>query len=334
MIKNKKLNDPLDEIAIPSLFPRLNINHHSPTSLNYPDGIWFFRYGICTQEERRMFDGNSMMAAGVAVNNAIQDYIADEIWKLNPLTKKLAKVKNEKLSKEDSLKKALNEYRKYKPCNDKDQEKFEHYLNTIPDTISHGYAALQELGVSTATICEDTLSLQDERLLLPFVGRSDVETNNKPLSSSHPAENLLSRQVIEIKTSWQKLMKLKKDGTRSFSCARLPSQPSKPHLAQIAFYATARPKAEPKLLYITADGYKIFTKHNCVEMKPENLKKYYEQSVRTAMRRERLLSRYENINSIETIKAELVKDLDPQFDHNFYWNIGQMWVDRAKEIWS
>ena len=98
MILNKKLDDPLSELSLPN-FARLGINHHSSTSLNYPDGIFVFRYIICTQEDRRKFDGNANMAAGVAVGDALSYIFAKTIWKMNPLTKKLAPVKNEFLSR-------------------------------------------------------------------------------------------------------------------------------------------------------------------------------------------------------------------------------------------
>ena len=68
-INTKKLEDPLKELTLPN-FSRLGINHHSPTSSTYPDGIFLYRYVYCDQAKRRMFEGNANMAAGVAVNDA------------------------------------------------------------------------------------------------------------------------------------------------------------------------------------------------------------------------------------------------------------------------
>ena len=78
MINNKKvLADPLSEASLPN-FARLGINHHSSTSLSYPDGVFVYRYIICDQETRRMFEGNANMAAGVACGDAGFAVCADE----------------------------------------------------------------------------------------------------------------------------------------------------------------------------------------------------------------------------------------------------------------
>ena len=68
----------------------LSLTHHSVTSLHYPDGIYAFRYIFCRQEDRRNFESNSNMMGGVAVGDALSYRYANTIWKMNPLTKKLA----------------------------------------------------------------------------------------------------------------------------------------------------------------------------------------------------------------------------------------------------
>jgi hypothetical protein len=88
------------------------------------------------------------------------------------------------------------------------------------------------------------------------------------------------------------------------------------------------------LIYITENGFQIFNKNNCADLEPQNLKNYYEQLVQVCIRRERLLSRYSHLNDIDRIKEELIKDVDPEFDHNFYWNIGQEFFSKAKKLWS
>ena len=70
MITKNKISDPLEDLQLDS-FKKLNellkINHHSPTSSSMPLGIYVYRYLLCTQEERRDFEGNANMAAGVVV---------------------------------------------------------------------------------------------------------------------------------------------------------------------------------------------------------------------------------------------------------------------------
>ena len=64
------------------------------------------------------------------------------------------------------------------------------------------------------------------------------------------------------------------------------------------------------------------------------MKNYYEELVRSAIRRERLLKRYEHINDTAQMKLEIIKDCDPQFEHPFYWKIGNHYLNQAKELWK
>ena len=340
-INTKVLSDPLSELSLPN-FSRLGINHHSSTSLNYPDGVFAFRYIICTQEDRRKFDGNANMAAGVAVGDALSYIFAKTIWKMNPLTKKLAPVKNEFLTDEEAIDKAKMKYLKYQPVDDTDREKFEHYITTIPQTIREGIKVLRPLCGDKHIICEDVVSHQDERLSLSIVGRTDFSVQDLRKEKSLPGAlhgakippkgSLLS--VLELKTSWQKPMKRKKDGSRSFSYARLPLLPNKQHLKQLSFYCIAQRPVEAKLIYLTADGSQVFHKGNCADLEPENMKNYYEELVRTAIRRERLLTRYSHIKDTEQMKLEIIKDCESSFDHPFYWKIGNHYLQMAKDLWK
>ena len=126
MILKTKLIDPLEELKLDG-FQKLNellkINHHSPTSSSMPLGIYAFRYLFCTQEQRREFEGNANMAAGVAVNDAVQWHYSTDIWSFNPNQRKLAPHKNTKLSKDEAIAKALDKFNEYVPVNEKDREK-------------------------------------------------------------------------------------------------------------------------------------------------------------------------------------------------------------------
>ena len=107
--------------------------------------MFVYRYIICDQETRRLFDGNANMAAGVAVADALSYRFAKVIWKMNPMTKKLAPTQNKVFTDEAAIEAAMDKFRKYKPVNDVDEEKFNHYLETIPQTIKHGYKCISEL---------------------------------------------------------------------------------------------------------------------------------------------------------------------------------------------
>ena len=350
MNKNTKvLADPLSEASLPN-FARLGINHHSSTSLSYPDGVFVYRYIICDQETRRMFEGNANMAAGVACGDALSYRFAKVIWKMNPLTKKLAPVQNKVFTDEEAISSAMEKFRKYNPVNQTDEEKFNHYLETIPQTIKHGFKCINELVGNNHVVCEDVINHIDPRVQLPIVGRTDFRAQDlrgeqSPPGAHHvaktplkgdllsvlPAENSM---VLELKTSWSKPMKRKKDGTRSFSSAKLPSLPNKNHLQQLAFYTEATKVKDPKLVYLCEEGYRIFDKNNCADLIPENLKGNYEQLIRAAKRRERLLTRHEHITDTDKMKLELVKDTDAQFDHPFFWKIGNTFLKQAQDLWN
>tara|TARA_R100000656_G_scaffold104157_2_gene75899 strand:+ start:683 stop:1741 length:1059 start_codon:yes stop_codon:yes gene_type:complete len=346
-INTKKLDDPLEEKILPGIFKNLNYNHHSPTSLDMLDGPFVFQKIFLTQEQRRLLEGNSNMMAGVVVNDALQDHYSNTIWRMNPNTKKLQPQLNEKLSQEAAIQKALEKFKEYNPVNEKDRDKFEKYQETIPQTIRQGFLACEKIGIATAKeiTAEASINHTDHRLHLPIVGRTDLHfkdfnevEQSTSASDSESAPFLSVLKCIEIKTVWQKPLKIRKDGSRGFSHAKLPSSPLVNHCRQLSFYMTsffshAYP-LKPYLIYLSADGFQIFSQDNCADLEPANIKNYYEQLVTKGIRRERLLTRYAHLNDKDTIIESLIADTDPQFEHPFYWSIGHDFVKHAKELWS
>ena len=335
ILKNKKgISDPLTETGIPDICQKFNWNHHSPSQAAYPDGNFAYRYWFTAQDVRRQFEGNANMAAGVAINNAIQFRLAEKIWKLNPSTKKLSPYDHTPLEHDVAIQKVQEEFARYIPVNEKDQIKFNWYRETIPSTISQLEKACELLGVKNQVIAENVLSLSDPRLLLPIIGRSDLEYQLKDFSSlgSHIAKPPFG--LLEIKTSHDRPSRMKKDGTYSFVNAKVPTTPSRQHLLQVAFYKKCKPDHFISLVYVVKDDFKIFDKNNCGDLQDENLENYYEQLVTIFRRRERLMLRYAEQTDKDKIIKELVQDLDPQFDHNFCWSIGSLFVNDAKKLWN
>jgi len=347
MIKQTQIIDPLETLqqdGFKKLNELLKINHHSPTSSSMPLGIYAFRYLFSTQEQRREFEGSSNMAAGVAVNDGIQFHYSHDIWSFNPNQRKLAPHKNTKLSKDEATAKAIEKFMEYVPVNEKDRAKKERYQETIPQTIQQGYLAFEKLGIqnSNKVVAEDSINHIDDRLSLPIVGRTDLHFTDFNASSQGAAASSTSYtdapflSVCELKTSWARAGRVKKDGTMSFASAKLPSNPNINHLQQLAFYCFSLRKkmtVSPYLIYLTEDDFVIYTEKNCADLELQNLNNYYEQLVSNCIRKERLLSRYIDLDEPDMILAEIAKDVEPNFDHMFYWNIGAKHYARAKNIW-
>jgi len=345
-IKQNKIIDPLKELKLDG-FKKLNellkINHHSPTSSSMPQGIYVYRYLLCTQEQRREFEGNANMAAGVAVNDAMQFHYSDNIWSFHPNKRKLAPHKNIKLSQDEAIAKAMEKFMEYVPVNETDRLKKEHYQETIPQTCHQGFLAFDSLGIknSKMVVAEDSINHVDDRLSLPIVGRTDLHfTDFKASSRDVAAPSSVMAEapflsVCELKTSWSRIGRARKDGTKSFSSAKLPSININ-HLQQLSFYCKSlgsNSEISPFLVYLTEGDFMIYTEKNCTDLEPQNLNNYYEQLVSNCIRKERLLSRYIDLDEPDMILDEITKDVEPGFDHNFYWNIGAKHLARAKEIW-
>ena len=207
--------------------------------------------------------------------------------------------------------------------------------------------AFEKIGIlnSEKVVAEDSINHIDHRLSLPVVGRTDVhftDFNVSERSDAASSQSFISSDapflsVCELKTSWQRPGKVKKDGTRSFASAKLPSTPLVNHLQQLAFYCFSLRKLNrisPYLIYLTADDHMVFTEKNCADLEIQNLNNYYEQLIRNCIRKERLLARYIDLEEPDMILAEIAKDVEPGFDHQFYWNIGSKHLARAKKIWS
>ena len=122
---------------------------------------------------------------------------------------------------EDAQAKALEEYDKYTPVNSKDEESFKD-IKKQSQTISMLAKAIETLGVSKDVVGEGVINFTDQRLHLPIIGRFDLEYSQQVFidaASSH-SHSVAPFGLLEIKTSWDRLGKLKKDGSRSFLLRR------------------------------------------------------------------------------------------------------------------
>lgn len=339
IISENKILDPLSEIQnqLPTFAVKLKLTHTSPTQTLKPDGPFIYQYVICDQATRRLFEGNAQMAAGVCVNNALQWHYADILWTFN-LANKLHPTNHIKLKKDFAVRAAIDEFKKYKPVNDKDQAKKDHYLNTIPGTIENAFQAIGKLGKIGPVTCENHVTIPGNvfSLFLDIIGRSDFEFGSlvKSLPAGASSSQPVGSFLLELKTTWSRPGKTKKDGSLSFVSSKCPILPSHSHLIQVSFYAAAYNYQVPvKILYVSEQDYVIFDETNCPDLTVERLKENFKYILNVARRRERMFTRYQDLPKEEIIK-NLIADVDPQFDHPFQWNIGSEFVNHAKRLWN
>ena len=338
LLNDKILEDPLQEKTLPLFAQKLNINHYSPTQFSIPDAAWLFNYVYLTQEQRRtLLKSNSAMEAGKRVGEALQKTYADTIYKINKLTKKVAPTTNEKISLDNAIQEQIEIFKEYEPADDKDSDKKIKYIEECPEVIRNANAGLTELGVASPVTCERQISINTDSLekslfisspLLPVVGRIDFDFGNQSELSSFP------HKIIELKTKYSRLGKVKKDGSRSFLVSPVPTTPSFNHLVQCAVYAANWNFQVPVyLLYATASGHVIFDSNNCKHLTQEGMQKNLQIMNRTFMRREKILSQFQDLTRDEIIE-NAVGMMDGNFDHPYAWNnFPEELLQEAKELW-
>ena len=352
LLNNKILSDPLTEKTLPEFAIKLGINHFSATQFSIPDAAWLFKYVYLTQEQRRaLLNSNSAMEAGKRVGDALQRVYAETIYKINPLTKKVAPTTNEKLSMDNAIQEQIELFKEYNPVDDKDAEKKIKYLDEVPQIIMNANAGLTELGVASPVTCERQISIDQNSLkenfsisfpLLPVVGRIDFDFGNQSVIGETPTEHFsplvgsaFPHKIIELKTKYSRLGKVKKDGSRSFIVSSPPATPSFNHLVQCAVYAANwNFKVPVYLLYATANGHQIFDSTNCIHLTQEGMKKNLQIMFRTFIRREKILSQYQDQTRSEIIE-HAIGLMDGNFDHPYAWNgMPEDLLQEAKQLWK
>ena len=347
---NKELQDPLNEKTLPLFAEKLKISHFSPTQFALPDSAWLFKYVVLTQEQRRMLlKSNSAMEAGKRVGEALQRHLADVIYKLNPLTKKVAETTNEKITLDNAIQEQIEILKEYNPVDDKDADKKIKYLEEVPEIVRNAFKGLTELAVASPVTCERQVSITSNKLegfysspSLPVVGRIDFDFGqmrigeNPTSTGEHPGPDaFLPHKIIELKTKYSKLGKVKKDGSRSFIVSPTPATASFNHVVQCAVYAAHwNFKVPVYLLYATQGGFQIFDSTNCKHLTVEGMKKNLQIMNRTFMRREKILSQFQDQTRSEIID-HAIEMIDGNFDHPFAWNgLPEDLLQEAKELWK
>jgi hypothetical protein len=296
---------------------------------------------------RELLPSNAAMEAGKIVGEVLQRIYADTIYKLHPTLKKVQPFSNEKITKDAALQEEIEKLKEYIPQDEKDSDKKQKYLEEIPEVINHALDGLTKLAVASHTTCERQISIDQlegfSSPLLPTVGRIDFDygsINNhefgKSLTELNPtSQDAFPHKIIELKTKWSRLGKIKKDGSRSFLVSSVPATASFNHVCQVATYAAHFYfKVPAYLLYATKSGYTIFYSTNCHHLTVEGMKRNLQIMFHTFRRRERILALHEHLSREEIIE-EAAGMMDMNLDHPFAWNgMPPELLKEAKLLWK
>ena len=350
-ITDNKISDPLAEAlekTLPTFAQKLKINHYSPTQFAIPDAAWLFKYVFMDQKMRReLLPSNAAMESGKIVGEVLQRIYADTIYKLHPVKKKVAATTNEKITKDAALQEEIEKLKEYIPNDEKDSDKKQKYLEEIPEVINNALLGLKELAVASPVTCERQISIDNlegfSSPLLSTVGRIDFDygsINNhefgKSLSELNPtSQDAFPHKIIELKTKWSRLGKIKKDGSRSFLVSSVPATASFNHCCQVATYAAHfNFKVPAYLLYATKSGYTIFDSTNCHHLTVDGMKKNLQIMFNTFRRREQILTLYQDYTREEIIEGA-ASLMDMNLDHPFAWNgMPPELLKEAKLLWK
>ena len=347
------LQDPLQEAVksrLPEFAKKLGIDHFSPTQFTLADGAWLFKYVVLDQKMRReLLESNSAMEGGKRVGETLANTVADVIYKQNPNTKKVQPYDHSKISFDNSLQEQIEIFKEYNPVDFKDSEKKDRYLEELPLVARHAMDALIKLAVASPVTCERQISIKsipgEDELApnfsrLPVVGRIDFDFGKLPGSESGSSDAqthgaFLPGRLIELKTKWSKLGKVKKDGSRSFIVSSLPATANFGHCVQVAVYAAYYDfKVPVSLVYANKNEFKIFDSSNCAQLEVEGMKKSLQLMAQVFKRREKILSMFDGLTREEIID-NAVEVMDPNFDHPFAWNgVPEKLLQEAKELWK
>lgn len=131
----------------------------------------------------------------------------------------------------------------------------------------------------------------------------------------------------EIKTRAPVKTRTLKSGEQGWGKGRLPKdEPEKAHVMQAALYAYAL-KMTPSITYVSPEEAIIFTPFNCESLHRTNLQNALEDF------RQRLLIK-QNLLSLSADAKTLASITDPDWTHNFIWNIEPQQLQEAKKLWQ
>ena len=267
--------------TIPPYFMNRGLDHFSPTQATTPLDVWIYKYLYCNQNKRRKMKGSAKMRCGVLAGDSVA---ADISGKVRPIFY----------------------YDGYKEWNDeKDEMQWNNDKEFLNATIEQIFLGIKDVGVKwqdkrAKVIFEYYVSYEDERLVIPIIGRTDIQTPTA---------------LVELKTKWSRRGAKKKDGTNSFSFPKLKDEPEDTHLQQSSMYYHAT-KIPTFIVQATAKEYKVF------DIREKDHKAALNELVVNCMKKQEVAK----LNHPEKV-------IQPDFSH-YTWNVGDQFLKEAKELYG
>ena len=293
-----------------------DIKHFSASQLNIPLNLWWFKYVKLTAEERKKIEFGVAATSG----NAIHDALDLSLQNVNPNTFEYDQETIDLIFDEIG-----NRIDEHVPVDENDELKIqgckEHSPKTAQNMLDATIDVLKERRgddykeTSHKTFLEGNFEQQilwqPKELVVPIIGYADMLVN-------YP------KTIIEYKTLQPRLGAVKKDGSRGFSVASIPVLPRITYLEQITIYWEAMNREYyPIIIVGNKNKAQVFHPENCQEMSFDNMEIYSKSMIKKAKIRQSLLMIDNPINVLDI----------PNFETDFYWNIGKELEDKAKELW-
>ena len=266
---------------IPPYFLSRGLDHFSPSQGVMPIDQYVYKYLKCDQTKRRKFKIASPMQCG----NIVGDTVAARLTgRVDPLIF----------------------YDNFKEWNDvRDEQQWNYEKEIIKATVKNAMRGLEILGIKPGDkmVFENYVNYAHDDLVLPIIGRTDIQTPDK---------------IIELKTTWSRRYKDKKDGSPSFGIKPLPQYPVTNHLMQSSFYHFAT-KKPTWILHVNGkeeDGMMIH------EIATHKYKEAFHNLI-SMLKAKQEIAKFENPEKL----------IQPDFT-TIGWKIGDTYLNEAKEIYG
>jgi hypothetical protein len=270
------------------------VPYYSPSQLLLSLGYWVFKYKACTADERRLMRVGLRAGIGTSIHNGIQGSLCFN----KPI--------------DEMVRRSVLDFQFFDDSDD-DLVMRDYFSDCIPDAIQQGLKCLTDEGFKNST-AETRIECSLDDVELPIMGFVDLINERNGV-------------ICEMKTKMPRKTKLLKSGEQGWAKAMLPkTEPEWNHVCQVAIYARATGMI-PTICYIAPHDTKYFTPLNCDSLKAEGLDRAISQM------RQRALIR-QNLTKISQDAKVLASITDPDWGHQYQWNMESEWKKKAEQLWQ